>query len=77
MAPLEGIAGDFGTDLSKLHATTKLIHVVSSKNREEVTYLTLDGTGTPNTLTVKRRFESYDNGQLSNRIEKILTFTKQ
>jgi hypothetical protein len=77
VAPLEIVAGDPRTDLTRLHATTKLVHVVPSKNREEVTYLTLRGTSTANSLNLKRRFESYDNGQLSNRIEKTLTFTKQ
>lgn len=77
VAALKIVAGDSKTDLIGLRATTKLVHVVPSKNREEVTYLTLEGTGAPNSLTVHRRFESYDNGQLASRIEKILAFTRQ
>jgi hypothetical protein len=77
LAPLEVVTGGSGSDLSGLRATTKLVHVVPDKNVAEITYLTLRGTGAANTLAVKRRFESYNNGQLGTRIEKSLTFAKQ
>jgi hypothetical protein len=77
VAPLEVVAGDTNTDLTGLRATTKLVHVVSSRNTEEVTYLTLKGTGVPNSLMSTRRFELYVNGHLKVDKEKTLAFTRQ
>ncbi len=75
-APLQVTAQGSGNDLNGLHATTKLVHLIASKNKEEVTYLTLEGGGKANSITVHRRFESYIEGKLATTIERSATYTK-
>ncbi len=75
-APLAIVAGDSRNDLNGRRATTKLVHVIASKNREDVNFLTLIGTGSPNTLTVRRRYEAYVNGQLTTQSERVAVYTR-
>jgi hypothetical protein len=76
-APLEVVAGNATTNLNGLRARTKLVHVVPSKNREDVTDLTLEGSGAPDSLMVRRKYEAYVSGQLTAQIEKVAVYTRQ
>jgi hypothetical protein len=75
-APLTIVAGDSRNDLNGLRATTKLVNVMPSKNREDVSFLTLIGTSSANTLTVRRRYEAYVNAQLTTQIERLAVYTR-
>ena len=75
-APLQIAAGGAGSDLNGLHATTKLVHLIASRNKEEVTYLALEGAGKANSMTVHRRLESYIDGKLATTIERSSSYTK-
>jgi hypothetical protein len=74
--PLQIVTGNSRRDFNGLHATAKLIHVAPAKNREDVNYLTLNGTGLPNSLAVRRRYEAYIDGQLHTQIERIAVYSR-